>query len=150
MNQRNIILLVEDQAGDVELAVRAARKSNPCNEVVVATDGVEALDYLFGSGRYAGQEPKAIPDLILLDLKLPHIDGLAVLARLRAHERTRHIPIVILTGSRDERTVVSSHDLGANRFIVKPVDVAKFAATALQLGLYGLIADKSDEKDGVR
>jgi two-component system, response regulator len=139
MNQRNVILLVEDQAGDVELAVRAARKSNPRNEVVVATDGMEALDYLFGTGRYAGQEPKAIPDLILLDLKLPQIDGLAVLARLRADERTRHIPVVILTGSRDERTVVSSHDLGANRFIVKPVDVAKFAATALQLGLYRLI-----------
>jgi two-component system response regulator len=139
MNRRNIILLVEDHAGDVELAVRAARQSNPRNEVVVATDGMEALDYLFGTGRYAEQEPKATPDLILLDLNLPRIDGLAVLGRLRADERTRHIPVVILTGSRDERTVVSSHDLGANRFIVKPVDVAKFAATALQLGLYGLI-----------
>jgi two-component system response regulator len=148
MNQRNVILLVEDQAGDVELAVRAARKSNPCNEVVVAADGMEALDYLFGSGKYAGQELKALPDLILLDLKLPQVDGLAVLARLRAHERTRQIPVVILTGSRDERTVVSSHDLGANRFIVKPVDVAKFAASALQLGLYRLIADKLEEKRG--
>jgi two-component system, response regulator len=145
MSQRNVILLVEDQAGDVELAVRAARKSNPCNEVVVAADGMEALDYLFGTGRYAGQEPKAVPDLILLDIKLPGIDGLAVLGRLRADQRTRHIPIVILTGSRDERMVVSSHDLGANRFIVKPVDVAKFAATALQLGLYRLIADKCED-----
>jgi two-component system response regulator len=145
MSQRNVILLVEDQAGDVELAVRAARKSNPCNEVVVAADGMEALDYLFGTGRYAGQEPKAVPDLILLDIKLPGIDGLAVLGRLRADQRTRHIPIVILTGSRDERTVVSSHDLGANRFIVKPVDVAKFAATALQLGLYRLIGDKCED-----
>jgi two-component system response regulator len=144
MNQRNIILLVEDQEGDVALAVRAARKSNPHNEVVVATDGMEALDYLFGTGRYAGQEQRATPDLILLDLNLPRIGGLSVLARLRADERTRHIPIVILTGSRDEQTVVSSHDLGANRFIVKPVDVAKFAATALQLGLYQLIGDQRD------
>jgi two-component system, response regulator len=147
MNRRNIILLVEDQAGDVELAVRAARKSSPYNEVVVAADGVEALDYLFGTGRYAGEELKAAPDLILLDLKLPRIDGLAVLGRLRAQERTRRIPVVILTGSRDEKTVVSSHDLGANRFIVKPVDVAKFAATALQLGLYRLIGADSEETD---
>jgi two-component system, response regulator len=139
MNQRNVILLVEDQPGDVELAVRAARKTNPHNEVVVASDGVEALDYLFGTGKYAGQEPNVVPNLILLDLKLPRIDGLAVLSRLRAEERTRHIPVVILTGSRDEHTVVSSHDLGANRFIAKPVDVAKFAASALQLGLYRLI-----------
>jgi CheY-like chemotaxis protein len=144
MNQRNIILLVEDHAGDVELAVRAARKSNPCNEVVVAADGMQALDYLFGTGKYAGQEAKAAPDLILLDVNLPQMDGLAVLVRLRAHERTRHIPVVILTGARDERTVVSSHDLGANRFIAKPIDVAKFAASALQLGLYRLIADQRD------
>jgi two-component system, response regulator len=147
MNQRNMILLVEDQAGDVELAVRAARKSNPHNEVVVAGDGVEALDYLLGTGRYAGQEPKAAPDLILLDLKLPGIDGLAVLRRLRAEERTRHIPVVILTATREERAVVSSHDLGANRFIVKPVDVAKFVAAALQLGLYRLIGDMGREKE---
>jgi two-component system response regulator len=147
MNQRNIILLVEDHAGDVELAVRAARTSNPRNEVVVAGDGVEALDYLLGTGRYAGQEPKPAPDLILLDLKLPGIDGLAVLRRLRAEERTRHIPVVILTGTREERTVVSSHDLGANRYIVKPVDVAKFVAAALQLGLYRLIGDMAREKE---
>jgi two-component system response regulator len=147
MNQRNTILLVEDQAADVELAVRAARKSNPHNEVVVAGDGVEALDYLLGTGRYAGQEPKAAPDLILLDLKLPGIDGLAVLRRLRAEERTRHIPVVILTGTREERTVVSSHDLGANRFIVKPIDVAKFVAAALQLGLYRLIGDMARDQE---
>jgi two-component system response regulator len=147
MNQRNTILLVEDQAGDVELAVRAARKSNPHNEVVVAGDGVEALDYLLGTGRYAGQEPKPAPDLILLDLKLPGIDGLAVLRRLRAEERTRQIPVVILTGTREERAVVSSHDLGANRFIVKPVDVAKFVAAALQLGLYRLIGDMARDQE---
>jgi two-component system response regulator len=144
MNQRNTILLVEDQPGDVELAVRAARKSNPRNEVVVASDGIEALDYFFGTGKYAGQELPAVPDLILLDLNLPRIGGLSVLERLRAHERTRHTPVVILTGSRDEQTVTSSHDLGANRFIVKPVDAAKFAATALQLGLYRLIADQRE------
>jgi two-component system, response regulator len=144
MNQRNIVLLVEDQAGDVELAVRAARKSNPHNEVVVAADGMEALDYLFSTGKYAGQAKRPVPDLILLDLNLPRMNGFAVLGRLRADEHTRHIPVVILTGSRDEQTVVSSHDLGANRFIVKPVDAAKFAATALQLGLYRLIGDQRD------
>jgi two-component system response regulator len=143
MNRRNIILLVEDRTEDVELAVRAARKSNPCNEVVVASDGVGALDYLLGTGSHAGQEPKPTPDLILLDLGLPRIGGLAVLRRLRAEEGTRHIPIVILTATREERAVVSSHDLGANRFIVKPIDVAKFAAAALQLGLYRLIGDGS-------
>jgi CheY-like chemotaxis protein len=141
MNRRNLILLVEDRADDVELALRAARKSNPNNEVVVASDGVEALDYLLGTGSQAGQEPKDTPDLILLDLGLPRIGGLAVLRRLRAEQSTRHIPVVILTATREERAVVSSHDLGANRFIVKPIDAAKFAAAALQLGLYRLIAD---------
>ena len=141
MNRRNVILLVEDQADDVELALRAVRRSNPHNELVVAGDGVEALDYLLGTGSHAGQEPKATPDLILLDLALPRMGGLAVLRRLRAEERTRRIPIVILTGTREERAVVSSHDLGANRFLAKPIDVAKFAAAALQLGLYRLIAD---------
>jgi CheY-like chemotaxis protein len=141
MNRRNLILLVEDRADDVELALRAARKSNPNNEVVVASDGVEALDYLLGTGSQAGQEPKGAPDLILLDLGLPRIGGLAVLRRLRAEQSTRHIPVVILTATREERAVVSSHDLGANRFIVKPIDAAKFAAAALQLGLYRLIAD---------
>ena len=150
MSQRNTILLVEDLASDIELAVRAARKSNPRNEVVVAGDGIEALDYLFGTGRYAGQAPKEAPDLVLLDLKLPGMDGLAVLRRLRAEERTRRIPVVILSASRDEQSVVSSHDLGANRFVAKPVDVAKFAAAALQLGLYRLIGDTSEEKQKKR
>jgi CheY-like chemotaxis protein len=146
MNRRNLILLVEDQSSDVELAVRAARKSNPYNEVVVAGDGAEALDYLFGTGKDPGEQTRPVPDLILLDLKLPRIDGLGVLTRLRAEENTRRVPVVILTGSRDEQTVVSSHDLGANRFIVKPVDVAKFAAAALQLGLYQLIEDTPAER----
>jgi two-component system, response regulator len=146
MNQRNSILLVEDQPGDVELAVRAARKTSLRNDVVVVGDGVDALDYLFGTGRYAGQESRPAPDLILLDLSLPRIGGLAVLRRLRAEERTRHVPVVVLTGSREEQMVVSSHELGANRFVVKPLDVAKFAAAALELGLYGLIADMSRDE----
>jgi two-component system, response regulator len=145
MDRRNIILLVEDRAEDVELCVRAARKSSPQNDVVVAADGVQALDYLLGTGGHAGQEPKAAPDLILLDLEMPRIGGLAVLRRLRAEERTRHIPVVILTGSVEERTVVSSHDLGANRFIVKPIDTMKFAAAARQLGLHRLAGDESQE-----
>jgi two-component system, response regulator len=147
MNRRNIILLVEDRAEDVELSARAARKSNPHNEVVVAADGVEALDYLLGTGSHAGQEPKAAPDLILLDLEMPRIGGLAVLRRLRAEERTRHIPVVILTGTHEERAVVSSHDLGANRFIVKPIDAAKFAAAARQLGLHRLAGEESQDEE---
>jgi two-component system, response regulator len=146
MKQNNLILLVEDRATDAELAIRAVRRTNSANEVVVAGDGAEALDYLFGTGRYVGQEPKT-PEVIFLDLDLPRLDGLAVLRRLRTEERTRPIPVVILTGSREQQAVVSSHDLGANRFIVKPVDVAKFAATAMELGLYGLIADRSEERD---
>jgi two-component system, response regulator len=114
---------------------------------VVAADGVEALDYLFGTGSHAGEEPKAAPDLILLDLEMPRIGGLAVLRRLRAEERTRHIPVVILTGTHDERVVVSSHDLGANRFIVKPIDAAKFAAAARELGLSRLTGEESHEEE---
>jgi two-component system, response regulator len=143
MNRRNIILLVEDRAEDVEISVRAARKCNPSNEVVIAGDGVAALDYLLGTGSHAGEEPKAAPDLILLDLGMPRIGGLAVLRRLRAEERTRHIPVVILTGTQEERAVVSSHDLGANRFIVKPIDAVKFAAAARQLGLHRLAEEQS-------
>jgi CheY-like chemotaxis protein len=147
MNRRNIILLVEDRAEDVELSARAVRKSNPDNDVIIAADGVEALDYLLGTGIPAGQEPKTAPDLILLDLEMPRIGGLAVLRRVRAEERTRHIPVIILTGTHEERAVVSSHDLGANRFIIKPIDTMKFAAAARQLGLHKLVGDESQAEE---
>jgi two-component system, response regulator len=136
----NTILLVEDSADDAELTSRALRRGNALNEIVVVRDGVKALDYLLGRGGDGGQEPNGTPALIVLDLHMPKIGGLALLRRLRAEERTCRIPVLILSGSSDERDVVSSHDLGANRFIAKPLDVAQFAAAARQLGLHRLVA----------
>jgi two-component system, response regulator len=142
MNRSNIILLVEDNADDVELTLRAFRKSKILNEIVVVTDGVEALDYVFATGAHAGRDPKAIPEVILLDLKLPKIGGLEVLRRLRADERTRRIPVVVLTSSNEERDVLSSYDLGANSFVRKPVDFAQFVDAAQHLGLYWLVMNE--------
>jgi two-component system response regulator len=140
----NTILLVEDSADDAELTSRALRRGNVLNEIVVVRDGVKALDYLLGRRGDGGQEPNGTPVLIVLDLHMPKIGGLALLRRLRSEERTRRIPVLILSGSNDERDVVSSHDLGANRFIGKPIDVAQFAAAARQLGLHGLVAAVDD------
>jgi two-component system response regulator len=142
MNRSNIILLVEDNADDVELTLRAFRKSKILNEIVVVTDGVEALDYVFATGTHAGRDPKAIPEVILLDLKLPKIGGLEVLRRLRADERTRRIPVVVLTSSNEERDILSSYDLGANSFVRKPVDFAQFVDAAQHLGLYWLVMNE--------
>ena len=136
----NIILLIEDSDEDAELTSRTLYQGNPLNEIVVISDGIEALDYLLGRSGDDNQEPKGAPALIVLDLHLPKIGGLGLLRRLRAEERTRRIPVVILSGTRDERDVVASHDLGANRFIAKPIDVAQFAAAARQLGLHRLVA----------
>ena len=136
----NIILLIEDSDEDAELTSRTLYQGNPLNEIVVIGDGIEALDYLLGRSGDDNQEPKGAPALIVLDLHLPKIGGLGLLRRLRAEERTRRIPVVILSGTRDERDVVASHDLGANRFIAKPIDVAQFAAAARQLGLHRLVA----------
>ena len=136
----NIILLIEDSEEDAELTSRALQQGNALNEIVVIKDGIEALDYLLGRSGDDNQEPKGAPALIVLDLHLPKIGGLGLLRRLRAEERTRRIPVVILSGTRDERDVVASHDLGANRFIAKPIDVAQFAAAARQLGLHRLVA----------
>jgi two-component system response regulator len=142
MNRSNIILLVEDNADDVELTLRAFRKSKVLNEIVVVRDGVEALDYLFSTGTHAGRDQKAMPEVILLDLKLPKIGGLEVLRRLRAEERTRRIPVVVLTSSSEERDILSSYDLGANSFVRKPVDFAQFVLAAQQLGLYWLVMNE--------
>jgi two-component system, response regulator len=136
----NIILLIEDSEEDAELTSRALQQGNALNEIVVIKDGIEALDYLLGRSGDDNQEPKGAPALIVLDLHLPKIGGLGLLRRLRAEERTRRIPVVILSGTRDERDVVASHDVGANRFIAKPIDVAQFAAAARQLGLHRLVA----------
>lgn len=138
-----IILLVEDNPDDEALTLRALRSSNILNEVVVARDGREALDYLFGEGAYAGRDLSIMPELILLDLKLPKIDGLDALRLIRSNERIRFIPVVILTSSREEKDVVSSYSLGANSYIRKPVDFVQFVEAARQLGLYWLVLNES-------
>jgi two-component system, response regulator len=138
-----IILLVEDNPDDVKLTLRALKKSNILNEVVLAEDGVEALDYLFGTGKFAGRNTGTVPQLILLDLKMPRLDGLEVLQRIRADERTALLPVVILTTSNEDRDRVESYKLGANSYIRKPVDFDQFVSAVQQLGLYWLILNEA-------
>ena len=138
-NNNKIILLVEDNPDDEALTLRALKKNNILNEVVVARDGVEGLDYLFGAGAYADRDVCDQPQVILLDLKLPKVDGLEVLRRIRADERTRLFPVVILTTSNEDRDVISSYQLGANSYIRKPVDFDQFMEAVRQLGLYWLV-----------
>ena len=138
-----IILLVEDNPSDVGLTQRALAKSHVANELVVAEDGQEALDYLFGAGAHVGREVTELPALVLLDLKLPRVDGLEVLRQIRADERTRRLPVVILTTSREEPDVAQSYDLGANSYIRKPVDFTQFAQAVENLGLYWLVLNES-------
>jgi two-component system, response regulator len=133
-----LILLVEDNPDDEALAVRALKKSNSLNEVVVAHDGVEALDYLFATGAHSGRDLAIQPGLILLDLKLPKLDGLGVLRHLRSDERTKRVPIVVLTSSKEQQDLLQSYGLGANSYIRKPVDFNQFTETMRQLGLYWL------------
>lgn len=133
---RNLILLVEDRADDVELTKRAFAKSNIDHDIVVAWDGEEALAYLFATGPHADRAPDDLPAVVLLDLQLPKVDGLTVLRRIRADERTRRLPVVVLTSSDEESDIVTSYDLGANSFVRKPVDFAEFIEAAQQLGLY--------------
>jgi two-component system response regulator len=142
MSDRGIIFLVEDNPDDVDLTRRAFRKSNVTNEVIVARNGQEALDYLFAQGDQIGTSLNALPEVVLLDLNLPKIDGLEVLRQIRAHERTRRLPVVVLTSSNEERDVLSSYDLGANSFIRKPIDYKQFAEAAGQLGRYWLVLNQ--------
>ncbi len=137
------ILLVEDNPDDVELTKRAFRKNNIANELVVARDGVEALDYLFCKGAFADRAAGDAPRLILLDLKLPKLDGLQVLERLRADERTRLTPVVILTSSKEEHDLVSGYKNGANSYVRKPVDFNQFVEAVRQIGLYWLLINES-------
>ena len=141
--RKKIILLVEDNPDDELLAIRALEKNNIMNEVVVARDGAEALDYLFGTGAYAGRDLSVMPQIILLDLKLPKIDGLEVLRRLRNDERTKLLPVVVLTSSKEERDLTESYSLGANSYIRKPVNFAQFTEAIRQLGLYWLVLNES-------
>jgi CheY-like chemotaxis protein len=138
-----IILLVEDNPDDVELTVIAFKKNHIANEIVVARDGVEALDYLFGTGIHAGRDLNIMPTVILLDLKLPKIDGMEVLKRLRENERTKRIPVVVLTSSKEQQDVIESYNLGANSYVRKPVDFTTFMEAAKQLGLYWLVLNES-------
>jgi two-component system response regulator len=137
-----VILLVEDNPDDEKLTLRALKKNNIMNEVVVARDGVEALDYLFGTGRHAGRDVSALPAVTLLDLKLPKVDGLEVLRRVRADARTRLAPVVVLTSSKEDQDMVTSYSLGANSYIRKPVDFDQFMEAVRQLGLYWLVLNE--------
>lgn len=136
------ILLVEDNPDDEALTLRALKKNNITNEVVVAHDGAEALDYLFGTGAYAGRDINVQPQVTLLDLKLPKIDGLEVLKRLRADDRTKLLPIVILTSSNEEQDRLRGYGLGANSYVRKPVDFDQFIDAVRQLGLYWLLLNE--------
>jgi CheY-like chemotaxis protein len=137
-----VILLIEDNPDDEVLALRALKKNNIKNEVVVAHDGAEALDYLFGRGAYAQRDLTETPQVILLDLKLPKIDGLEVLRQIRADERTHLLPVVVLTTSKEEQDMLDSYSLGANSYIRKPVDFIQFTEAVRQLGLYWLLLNE--------
>jgi CheY-like chemotaxis protein len=138
-----VILLVEDNPDDEKLTVRALKKNNIVNEVAVARDGVEALDYLFGTGIHAGRDTHLLPALVLLDLKLPRMDGQEVLRRIRADERTRRLPVVILTSSKEEQDLMEGYNGGANSYIRKPVDFTQFTEVVRQLGLYWLVLNET-------
>lgn len=142
MTAKKIILLVEDNPDDEMLTLRAMRKNNIVNEIIVARDGAEALDYIFGTGKYEHRDPTETPQVILLDLNLPKIGGLDVLKRIRKDERTALYPVVILTSSKEERDLVESYRLGANSYIRKPVDFNQFSEAIRQLGLYWLVLNE--------
>jgi two-component system, response regulator len=140
--KEKVILLVEDNPDDEALALRALKKNNITNEVVVARDGAEALDYLLGAGSRAGNGTPVLPQVVLLDLKLPKVDGLEVLRRLRADQRTKLLPIVILTSSNEEQDLLKGYDFGANSYVLKPVDFGQFTEAVRQLGLYWLLLNE--------
>jgi len=137
-----VILLVEDNPDDEALTLRALKKNNITNEVIVARDGQEALEYLFGTGKYAGRDATLMPQVTLLDLKLPKVDGLEVLRQVRANEVTRHLPVVILTSSNEDKDRFEGYELGANSYVRKPVDFDQFVSAVLQLGLYWLVLNE--------
>jgi two-component system response regulator len=139
---KKTILLVEDNENDEFLTLRALKKYNLANDVVVARDGAEALDYLFCTGSYAGRKGNELPIVMLLDLKLPKVDGLEVLRRVRADERTRFTPVVILTSSKEEKDVVNGYKLGTNSYVQKPVDFTAFIDAVGQLGVYWLLLNE--------
>lgn len=138
-----IILLVEDNPDDEELTMRALKKNNISNEIVVARDGAEALDYLFARGKYSKRDTSIMPQLILLDLKLPKIDGIEVLKQIRSDDRTKLLPVVILTLSKEQQDLVDGYSSGANSYIRKPINFTEFVKAVGQLGLYWLVLNES-------
>ena len=147
-NSEKVILLVEDNPDDEALTLRALKKNNIMNEVVVVRDGVEALDYLFGTGSHSGRNISIQPQVVLLDLKLPKIDGLEVLKKIRADERTRLQPVVVLTTSNEDSDVITSYQLGVNSYIRKPVDFEQFMEAVRHLGLYWLVLNIAPPRQG--
>ncbi len=137
------ILLVEDNASDEELTLRALRKSNVANKVIIVRDGAEALDYLYAKGAYAQRDAGDLPQIVLLDLNLPKLGGLEVLQLIRADERTKLLPVVILTSSKEDKDLISGYASGANSYIVKPVDFTQFSEAVRQLGLYWLVLNQA-------
>ncbi len=140
--EEKVILLVEDNADDEKLTLRALKKNNISNDVVVARNGAEALDYLFATGTYSGRDTSLMPQVVLLDLKLPKIDGLEVLRKMRGNERTKLLPVVILTSSNEEQDRINGYGFGANSYVRKPVDFNQFMEAVRQLGLYWLVLNE--------
>ena len=136
------ILLVEDNMSDAELIIRALRKVNLANHVVHLKDGAEALDFIFASGEFAEREMKNVPKVILLDIKMPRVDGIEVLRRIKSHDSTKLIPVVVMTSSREEQDIIVSYKLGVNSFVVKPVEFEDFAKAVSQLGLYWVLMNQ--------
>ena len=148
MSTNNLILLVEDNPDDVVLTRRALKRGKIVNKLVVASDGVEALDYLFATGTHTGRDLSVMPQVILLDLKLPKLDGLEVLKMIRTDERTKLLPVVILTTSNEQQDLIDSYSLGANSYVRKPVDFVQFSDAVKQLGLYWLILNELPANQG--
>ena len=145
MNKKRSILLVEDNPDDEELTLRALKRNLIANDIIVAHDGQEALDYIFGGGAWKGRDPADLPALILLDLNVPKVDGLSVLRQIRADERTRRAPVVILTSSNEQQDLIRGYDLGANSYVRKPVAFEQFVEAVRQLGVYWLVLNELPE-----
>lgn len=136
------ILLIEDNPNDVELTLRALKKNNIANNIHIIMDGEEAIEYFFANGRYSGRDKTLRPKLVILDLKLPKVDGLEILSKIKSDDKTKTVPVVILTSSKEESDLIASYKLGANSFIVKPVDFEKFTSTVKELGMYWLLLNE--------
>lgn len=141
--KKNIIMVVEDNQDDLDLTLRAFAKNNILNEIVIARDGVEALDYLFGTGAHEGRDLRVMPEVILLDLKMPRMGGIEVLRRIRGDARTKLLPVVVLTSSDEERDMIESYECGVNSYIRKPVDFSQFVDAVRQLSLYWMVLNQA-------